>query len=474
MTEFIKANFNIKNNNFISGILDIKSKKKELILWSPEYININTHSDIYGKTHDNKKITLLDCIVNNNSHFNRQGERSYGCNIYFHTLIIGDSEINKKDDRFCSISLEVNNSSTLFRFFKNFSYIHSPDETLINAINSQKNLFGGKVNENAIVSYFNGNFKIFEQDTKIGKIKATNNIVTSGGNSVNGINIKNTIILTISFDKAVFLKDAFSRAHELSSFLRLIGGRGLAFNNISLKKHGDELSAFNVLHNSFSWGDNMENTYHSSPLIDIPSDDFNKILKNWFDKTERKDVRYNFYNTYFKNIYSPNRLIIAANMFDVFPSDNKKKELSLEERELLSELKIKIKTDFIDHQEIKDKLLNSIGILSRCSLKDRIMERLEIIKPYPWVNFENLAFIVDKAIQCRNYFVHGTKVNKLEQEKIIGHLSLFITTFEYIYAVSELVECGLEMNFDISVSHPIIAFKDNIEFDLLDLRKDFL
>lgn len=446
MTEVIKANFKIGNNNNISGVLDSESGSKKFSCWSSEFFHIEDHSNIYGKTHENKYISLLECLGGKSSHIS-QNERSYLCEVYSHTLIVGIDKVNPETDKFDSISLVVGNPLKLFRRLNSFGYINFPDEQLVEALNAQKYSPTFDIEEHPIIAYFNGDFGIFEQETNLGTIKAHNLITSGSWGDATGVKIENKVVISIYFSEGVTIDEAFKRANSVTLFLRFIGGKGLFLKDITLKKIDHENPEFTILHDSYNWGEDIKDGYDSEPLIDVTNESFPEILKLWFEKSDREIVRYSFYNTYFRDVYSPDRLITAANMFDIFPISDQDKKLPIatEAEELLISLKAHIKSEFSMFSDINQALLQSIGYLTRKSLKDRVKERLDIIKPHlvgHKIDIKDLEFIVNFAIKSRNYFVHGTEYKNLTPEKIFEFQSLFIDTFEYIYALSELVECG--------------------------------
>lgn len=477
MTENIRANFEIGDNNKVAGVLDSASDSKKFSCWSSEPFHLKNHSSIYGKTHDSQYISLLNCLGSTSSHMNHN-ERSYSCEVYSHTLIAGKEKVNPKADKFDSISLVVGNPLKLFRSLDSFGYVGFPDDKLVDALNKQDYTPHFETEKHPVVAYFNGDFDIFEQATKLGNIKAHNHISHGSWGGATGVKIENKVVITIDFKEGISIDEAFKRANSVALFFRFISGKGLFFKDITLKKMEHEHPEFTIYHDSYNWGEDRKDGYYSEPLIDVTTDNFPSILESWFEKDDRENVRYSFYNTYFRDVYSPDRLITAANMFDIFPISEEDKKLSLDPdaEELLTHLKKQIKTDFSGFPDIKQSLFQSIGYLTRKSLKDRVQERLDIIRPHligHKINTEDLEFIVNIAIKSRNYYVHGSEYKKLPPSKLFEFQSLFIDTLEYIYALSELLECGWKIN-DAPIwtsQHRIRGCEQQIDFEIRKLRK---
>ncbi|SHH36046.1 hypothetical protein SAMN05216361_4381 [Marisediminitalea aggregata] len=448
MREIIKGSFQVGCNDNVSGILNTEDGSKEFNCWSSEFFNVESHSDIYGKTSEGKYISLINCLGNTSQH--RYGQTaSFDAKIYSHLMIVGDSKISPSEDLFKSISLTIDNAERIIPRHSGFDYINFPNDELLSALKKQDYHEELEPNERAIIAYFDGNFEIFSQDTKIGKVSASNRLSTGGGYSINGVSIKNKVVVNIDFEEPLLLEEVFERAYKLSFFLRFVSGTGLHFGDISLKKDcEDEHQELLVYHSNYNWGEDTKISFTSDPLVDVNGEEFLCILENWFDKEERDTVRYSFYGSYFQEGYSPSRLIAVANLFDIFPSPigEEKKKLPEGSSKLLEELDSRIRSDFEDFDEIKQSLLYSISNISRKSLKDRVFERINVLelhqKSRP-LSADDLRYIVRKAILVRNFFVHGSGKDKLfEKIDPFEFQSLFTDTFEYIYGWSELIEGG--------------------------------
>jgi hypothetical protein len=76
----------------------------------------------------------------------------------------------------------------------------------------------------------------------------------------------------------------------------------------------------------------------------------------------------------------------------------------------------------------------------RANLRSKVLYRAEIVKNhFPQITNE-IDRILVLAIKSRNYFVHGS--DDFEYEKYEDFLPLFTDTLEFIFSVSDLIECG--------------------------------
>ncbi|CAH0525668.1 HEPN domain-containing protein [Vibrio hippocampi] len=474
MTKCINAQFEVNENENVSGVLS-DVKKYAFNCWSSTYFFVENHSNIYGKTQDNKTISLLNCLSSESSAFG-MGGATYSNIITPHAVLTGNKRVDPDNDKFCSISLAIGNSQALLNLFTSFGYISAPDDELVSQLSAQKYVSPFSTEHKPMLAYFNGNFEIFSQNTELGIIEANNYVSTGGGFNSDGVSIRNKVMLKVKFHDRKTLNEALNIAHKVSLLLRFIAGESLFFQDLTISDESD--SNFQLLHNTYSWGEALTSNKSGNPLIDISSEDFPPFLASWLSHVDRDIVRYSFYDGFLKGrSYSSDRLINAANMFDIFPASkgNTRKALKKEESEKLKKLKLHIKEEFSELNEIKNSLLMSIGLLTRKSLKDRVNERLSVIESYLKsrdFDLEDIELVLGLAIKARNYHVHGSEFKQLTPLQMHQYQVLFTCFFEFIYAVSELVECGWGES-QIShqnTRHPIFENEQYLKSKIMSLK----
>lgn len=474
----IKATFEIGSNKHISGVLDTNTGSDEFNCWSTEYFDFDSNENIYGFTDDGKHISLLNCLGNVSTDFGPSDQKMYSSSIYSHVTVLGSEKVLPEQRMFVSISLLLANPLSLFHRIDELGHLEHPSEDVIKALNNDKYTPDFSKPFPPTLAYFNGRSGIFKQDTSLGVISASHNVSIEKVRGESSMKVENKVTITIDFQHSLSLNEALRRAQLVAFFLRFVAGHGLYFDDINLKKEGCDEYGFVIHRNNYEWGGDTQTHYYSSPLIDVKTPDFGRLMKHWFSKVNRERVRYNFYSAYFSDTYSATRLISAANLFDILPSEKGglKKALSDDEKTRIANLKRTIKSEFSDHHEIKQSLLRSVGLVTRKSLKERVLERVDAITPYInafKVSQEDLMFLIKHAIDARNYFVHGTPHPKLHENDIFNFQKLFIDTFLFIYAWSELVECGWTNDNIVFYSshHPLRLLERDIELELLRLKE---
>lgn len=168
-------------------------------------------------------------------------------------------------------------------------------------------------------------------------------------------------------------------------------------------------------------------------------DYLSKIFQAWFDRDEEwKDSRNQLCLTYSSNKYNIDRVVRCANVFDLIP-DKSKVDLPEDINEAKAQAR-KIFRALPDSLE-KQSILQALGRLGTKTLKYKIDDRIDIIYSNSDFAFDDLRFVAHQAVDCRNYFVHGGN-KKFDYELHFDMVNFFIDTLEFIFVVSDLIECG--------------------------------
>lgn len=143
-------------------------------------------------------------------------------------------------------------------------------------------------------------------------------------------------------------------------------------------------------------------------------------------------------------------------MFDILPASAVPNDVEIASD--LLEAKIKARGLFKDLQlsPERDSILAALGRLGKTNLKQKVRSRAQRIIDELSTRLPNLISVLDQAIDCRNYFVHGGEVPPSYNRD--SDVSLFFTdTLEFAFAVSDLIEAGWDIKTwmaGTSVSHP--------------------
>jgi hypothetical protein len=145
--------------------------------------------------------------------------------------------------------------------------------------------------------------------------------------------------------------------------------------------------------------------------------------------------------------YDVDRLVAAANMFDILPRDvfSSVPELSPE----VLAAKDAARTLFLDLPECDERtsILNALGRLGTLNLKQKVDARIAVIRAQcpllfePLNIFARLSISAKSAINCRNFLVHGTE-GDFDYEEHASLMWFFVDTLLFIFGISDLIDAG--------------------------------
>jgi hypothetical protein len=199
-------------------------------------------------------------------------------------------------------------------------------------------------------------------------------------------------------------------------------------------------------------------------------------LKNWLDRNDEwRSARVRFSRAFaYQNRYDIDRLVGAANMFDILPSSVYPATVALS-----SELE-KARDDARDAFKSlpaspeRDSVLGALGRIGKLSLKRKVRSRANVIAEAIPSQFPQLDLVVDQAVDCRNYYVHGTETN-IDYSDNADLIQFLTDTLEFVFAVSDLVEAGWNIESWVmqpsSLSHPFAQYRIDYSRHLGELKK---
>jgi ApeA N-terminal domain 1 len=490
---FDKSNHSGKfsiSSGALFGELTIAKERTCLRLSSDKHFTLNESLDrtIQGVLHGFDCITLIDCISRDSGHRSSRGQPvTYAfTNVFPHFLVCGGQYLQPEANCISEVHFVVSDAATLFHDYDAFGTAINANKLIDSVVNSNEARIGRNITlgSNPIIAYFTGKQEIFSSETVIGKISAFHAPrYASGGPS--GVRIDNTIVVSIKFRAAIAFRESYHKVCTLQNFFGLIVGRHqsilgmkLLLSNESDASFANALEVYSCMARSNTY-DNADDAYKPDPtgiLINgaLNPQLFSSILAAWLAKEhDRKFSRNQFFTCFNKLIFDTDRLVAAANMFDILPASAVPREVQLDTKVVEA-----VKTSRRSFLELppsleRDSMLNALGRIGKSSLKRKVRHRASILTNVVSERFPELKLVVDTAIDCRNYFVHGS-ILKFDLEATY-ELSPFLTeTLEFVFATAELIEAGWEIRRWIekysTMSHPFCSYRATYEWNLQKLK----
>jgi len=470
----------------VQGELILKGDGTTLDLYSKEFFSTHDLTDgcISGTFHDRTKVSLINCITTQGPGTGSRGTEHYHFSSVFpHFAIFGDEHIASSDRKITEASFLIDDAASVFYDFDAFGSVFD-GRAHMEAIAASKKAAGREIpiGEHPHVFYFTGKREIVSVETTLGTVSATHNYSYSMPGP-SGIKLENKIHVNVAFKENATVAEAVASVDILLRFLEVIAGRPqnvlrLLFRIQSADDKPTLLDAYWCMPPSRD-GDSGDRRPHPG---DLPiqaartPDYFASVLKNWLARhDEWRNARFRFSSSFAcQHRFTIDRIVGAANMFDILPSSAVPATVVLPQD--VKDAKKACSDTFkrLPKSPERESVLNALGRLGKSSLRQKIRSRAKLILDVIPERFPELDLVIQEAVDCRNYFVHGSKA-KIDYGKDFDLVSFYTEALEFIFAASDLLECGWDIKAwstqSSTVSHPFDRFRHGYGPGLAELKK---
>jgi hypothetical protein len=443
------------------------------------------HQYITGVLHDLTKVSLVKCVTTLvPGHGGRPGEEYYFADVFPHFVIYGARFLAPDEKGITKLHFVVDDATTLFYDFDAFGMLLD-SKSFIDQIAAANGKVAGRTIETGPapqILYFTGKNEIFAADTLIGRVSASHNPMPVTWGGPDGVGLKNTIFLTIAFPTPVVFDQSIHHLTTLLRFLETLAGRpqNLVAINLTVESGQQASVTLDVYWSMQPKREPRPGTKGPHPadvLLDPvrERDQFCRVLASWLDRDDSwRDARTRLSNCFAKqNAYDIDRLIGAANMFDILPSSAVPSDVLLSKE--LEDAKEASRKAFrqLPLTPERDSVLGALGRVGKANLKHKVRHRAEIILKAIGAGFADLTLITDEAVNCRNFYVHGTDAS-FDYNANFDAVTFFTQTLEFVFAASDLVEAGWDVKAWsktwTSMSHPFARYRANYRNELEELK----
>lgn len=470
----------------VQGDLILKGAATRLDLFSKDFFNTRDIKDgcLLGALHDRTKVSLIDCITAQGPGSGSRGDEHYHFSSVFpHFVIFGNEHITATDRKITNVSFHVDDAATLFYDFDAFGDVTDAGPHMAKIIEERRK-YGRDltVGDHPMIFYFTGMNEIFKAETVLGTVTAEHRpSFTMPG--PHGIRLDNKIEVNIAFKESATIDEAITAIHTLLRFLEIIAGRPQAVLRLIFAIPGPE-GRPSILHVYWSMvpsrdSDDTERTPHPA---DLPiqaarePEHFASVLATWLARDyEWRSARSRFSTAFgLQHRFNIDRLIGAANMFDILPASAVPADVPLTKEVNDAKTTSRKLFEALPSGPERDSVLNALGRLGKANLKHKVRARTKLIQGCIPARFPELELVIDEAVNCRNYFVHGSKA-KIDYTDEFDQVIFFTEALEFIFVASDLIECGWDIEQwsmqASTVSHPFDSFRLNYEIRLKDLKR---
>ena len=448
--------FNISPDRKISGTILLDGPDSVLHLWSDSRFNIDeSESDtITGILEDQKKVSLIECVqIRENDYFSSDGV-SHHKKLYPHYVIIGPRYFQNSEKVISKLSILVDDAETLFHDRQTFgTIVVTPDKLeklskldIFNKIPFTKNL--------PHIAYYTGKQNIFSANTVLGKISARHT-PTIGMGGPSGIRVENKIYVDISFNEPISITQLFNPIRKVLRFFEVIVGRPqnlLGINAWPNQKGSKVLSPSSIyipmFPNRGNQDENRAPDFRDILIDGCRSSEFGDLLSAWLNRDEEWIIaRQRFSEGWAQQRnYNGNRIVGAANMFDLLPDEAFPKAEKLPDDLVSAVSECQQHFRKLPLSMEREDVLGVLGRIKRLSLKQKIRYRTSFLTKEIEDQIPEIELITDAAVNLRNLYVHGpSQKDKAEVEKLKNHQVFLTDTLEFVFCASDLVDLGWDI-----------------------------
>lgn len=480
----VSGSFTVEGRQVL-GTLTEAGEKTQLNLYDEEFFNVPQKPEtfIQGRLSNLIKVSLLDCICPGTGSRGMGGDRMHTARVFPHYVISGDIHIGPHDQIITGIDFRINDATTLFYDFDAFGeVIHS--EKFINEIaNANEKSHGRKIatGPHPNIFYFTGVYEMARIETALGTFTARH-APSWNFPGPRGFHFNNAIVTALEFAEPVNFHTALTRLIDLQRYLGLLIGRPQNVSNIVLTvpQLGEEHPHWLDVDWSLQRNTEYEDDSHSPHPMDVLIDpirsraDFSAMTAAFFRRHGTWRIpRSRFYSNFEEHrYYSIGRLVGAANMFDILPDDAYGAVPPLSPELLAAKSTARDAFKALPESSDRASILGALGRLGTWTLKKKIASRLEKFIGQVSDRFPELMMVTEKAVNARNFYVHGGEPD-FDYDEYDRVRNFFVDTLEFIFATSDLVEAGWHPRTWISktsVSHRFGGFVYEYEQDLRLLK----
>jgi hypothetical protein len=477
--------FTLPDGHDVVGELRLKGSNTLLKIHSSEFLTrVETASCVKGTAYSGECLTLVECdSPGSGQTTSKDAPPRYHADIFPLYVAIGRSHIHPVQPCVSGVHFTTTDLTTLFYDFDAFSRLVDAKPVIEAVLQERRQLRPIEAGESPQILYFTGKDLVVEAATAIGKISVHHRPRYNLGGPT-GVYLKNRIVVSIEPDQPVTLTDAMDRLHDVACFLSMAAGRKQGVDHISITTTGktDNTPRSLVIYPSFRSKVSGNTEQHWPHPADVPLDpighsaEFKEVLINWIQRHDSwRFARARYLGCMRKaNKYGPERLVAAANMFDILPAD----AVPLAS-ELPSELAATRDACIAMFQRYppgidRNSALSALGRLGKPSLPKKIAHRAAIVESKLGMKFPNLQFVASVAVKCRNFFVHGSSddINYSKVEPLVPFLT---DALEFIFAASDFIDAGWAAERWNSNAHGwghnFTRFRSEYNMALLELRR---
>ena len=427
------------------GELTINGANTAIRLIGQNLTDTSTAKTIYGQT-TRGKVSCIDCISTGAQWTFDGVSKAEQATIFPHYVTHGNVFFDPETGAIASVIFRFTDIDVLFGGAGSVgSFVASPAlmESILMAAKKESASTAG---ETPVVSYYGGQAEVWAIQTAIGRISVHNVIEFDSQHP-----FTHRLAMSITFDTPIGFKETIDRLHQVRQCMTVIAGRAQALDALKLTLHSvNSPGASGPTRLHLEWCLSPQGPAKSDfslrrfalPLDRLRRpDEFSEVLEGWFARDEAwhwPRMRYVGCIEHGRS-YSADRLVAAANMFDLLPDSVYAAPGALEPDVAEAVAQAKVMFRRLPGSIDRDGVLNALGRVGKLSLPKKVAQRGDIVLSHLTAKLPSLQTVLKAAIQCRNHLVHGSDFDINAVEPFID---LLTDSLEFVFIASDLIELG--------------------------------
>jgi len=448
------GSFTLPHNETLVGEVTTAGKRTTLTVHSESATpQLPRECVIRGLAYSGKALTLIDCI-SYKSRTTRAG--NFGVPRHQHSafvnhVVIGSRHLDPHAATVSRIEFFSTDLNELFYDSGAFGVVPASGRVIDTVLEEKRKHHQVESGVDALVGYYSGKSTVVAVQTVLGTISVEHNPSFGGGGADNGVKIKDNLALCVEPNSPIRFWDVLEHLHDLATFLSVAAGRSQGVRRVRIVTNDGAGPIHNIfeVRSSFRWRVRGKGGEFKPHWKDLPLDpvkrtgEFTSVLANWLkNRNERRVARARYIDGLRKgNTYGYDRLVAAANMFDLLPKDAVpiKTDMDLELKKTRDECVAALKK----HPESVDRnsAISALGRLGQLSLPKKVEHRVALVSARVGSHFPDLGLIAKYAVKCRNAFVHGN-TDEFPLETLEKFVPFLTQTLEFIFATSDFIDAG--------------------------------
>lgn len=425
-----------------------------------------------GVTHEGHHVTCIDCIGFRQTHrFDRNRKHTYVSEFYPHYIVHGDEHLDATAANIHSISFRPTDADVLLTHPDAFGADACKSESLERLIEDIGMNRSVPFGPDPIVSYFAGQHEALVVPTPLGRMVVRHHAGISSGRK-RGERIVNTTKVHLEQDAPIPFLEAVNRMLDVLALLSTLAGRNQGVRDVRVALSSDELASSFALSAYCCYVPrraSARGSQYRPDRRDVPLDpvgrapEFEAVVQNWIARHEKWGAARRRYLGCLNrgSTYGVDRIVAAANMFDILPSSAVPSGTNLPDALATIRDNCAESLKGLPASSERDSLLSALGRLGKPSLPKKVAHRVQVIEQALGPRFPHLGDVAKQAIQVRNYYVHGTA--PFDPRAVEPFLSFLTETLEFIFVASDLIEAGWDadrwFNEPHSWGHSVARFQ---------------